>query len=278
MLPGRDKENRHGSGHPSAARRPNGCRRLRRAGGRPRRVRHHRRPREGDDVPLAVPARSRGLLNCPIVGVAVDDWSIDELRATRAQRSGAPGSASTTKCSRASPSGSPTSRATSATPARSRSVAKAIAQARTPVFYLEIPPFLFATVIKGLSEAGLTKNARVVVEKPFGHDLESARALAADIHQYIDESQLYRIDHFLGKMGLEEFLYLRFANSMLEPVWNRNHVASVADHDGRELRRRGSRPLLRPRRRAARRRRQPPDAAARRGGDGGAGRRRRARR
>ena len=95
------------------------------------------------------------------------------------------------------------------------------------MFYLEIPPFLFATVIKGLSEAGLTSHARVVVEKPFGHDLASAHALAADIHQYIDESQLYRIDHYLGKMGLEELLYLRFANSMLEPVWNRNHVSSV---------------------------------------------------
>src|SRR5204863_2812078 len=106
-------------------------------------------------------------------------------------------------------------------------VGEALGEARTPVFYLEIPPFLFATVIKGLSEAGLTANARVVVEKPFGHDLASAHALAADIHQYIDESQLYRIDHFLGKMGLEEFLYLRFANTILEPVWNRNYVSSV---------------------------------------------------
>ena len=131
-------------------------------------------------------------------------------------------------------------------------------------------------VIKGLTEAGLTKQpARVVVEKPFGHDLESARALAAEIHQYIDESQLYRIDHFLGKMGIGEILYLRFANSMFEPIWNRNYVSSVADHDGRELRGRGPRPLLRPGRRAARRGRQPPDAGGGRRGDGAARRRRR---
>ena len=67
----------------------------------------------------------------------------------------------------------------------------------------------------------------MVVEKPFGHDLQSARDLAAELHKYIDESQLYRIDHFLGKLGLDEIAYLRFANTMLEPVWNRNYLASV---------------------------------------------------
>ena len=107
-------------------------------------------------------------------------------------------------------------------------LAAAIKDVHCPVFYLEIPPSLFGMVIKGISEAGLTATSgRVVVEKPFGHDLASARALAAEIHQYIDESQLYRIDHFLGKMGTDEFLYLRFANTMIEPIWNRNHVACV---------------------------------------------------
>jgi glucose-6-phosphate 1-dehydrogenase len=106
-------------------------------------------------------------------------------------------------------------------------LAAAIPHARSPVFYLEIPPFLFGTVIKGLAAAGLTEQARVVVEKPFGHDLASAQALNDEIHAYLDESQLYRIDHFLGKMGVAEILYLRFANVGLEPIWTRQHVSSI---------------------------------------------------
>ncbi|MEO8714082.1 MAG: glucose-6-phosphate dehydrogenase [Acetobacteraceae bacterium] len=169
----------------------------------------------------------RGLLRCPIVGVAANDWSLDELRAharSAIENTGEPVDQDVFERFAARLSYVQGDFGEEATFSRVR---EAIGEARTPVFYLEIPPFLFATVIKGLSEAGLTRDARVVVEKPFGHDLLSARALAADIHQYIDESQLYRIDHFLGKMGLEEFLYLRFANTMLEPVWNRHYISNV---------------------------------------------------
>jgi glucose-6-phosphate 1-dehydrogenase len=169
----------------------------------------------------------RGLLDCPIVGVAVDDWTVDQL-VQRARESivgtGEQLDEDVFKRFAARLSYVSGDFSDAATFTR---VGSAIQGAKQPVFYLEIPPFLFATVVKGLSEAGLTKDARVVVEKPFGHDRASARELAHDLHQYIDESQLFRIDHYLGKMGLEEILYLRFANTMLEGVWGRNHIRCV---------------------------------------------------
>jgi len=169
----------------------------------------------------------RGLLTCPIVGVAVDDWTEDQLR-DRARESivGTGEELDEQVFARfvARLSYVQGDFSDAATYGR---VGTAIKGAEQPVFYLEIPPFLFGTVVKGLADAGLTDGARVVVEKPFGHDQDSARALAAELHQYLDESQIYRIDHFLGYMGVEELLYLRFGNTMLEPVWNRNSLECV---------------------------------------------------
>ena len=169
----------------------------------------------------------RSLLNCPIVGVAADHWSVDDLR-KRAQESieATEGKFDHDVFDRLAARMSYLP-GDFADPDTYNRVAAAIKGSRMPVFYLEIPPFLFGTVIKGLAKADLIGAGRVVVEKPFGHDMASARELANEIHQYLDESQLYRIDHFLGKIGLEEVLYLRFANSNLEPVWNRDHVSAI---------------------------------------------------
>jgi glucose-6-phosphate 1-dehydrogenase len=167
------------------------------------------------------------LLDCPIVGVAVEDWGVDQL-VQRARESivGTGETLDEEVFGRLARRFSYVAGDFGSADVYTR-VANELKDYQRPVFYLEIPPSLFAMVIKGLHDADLTKNARVVVEKPFGHDLASAQALAQELHEYIDESQLYRIDHYLGKMGLEEILYLRFANTMLEPIWNRNYLASV---------------------------------------------------
>jgi glucose-6-phosphate 1-dehydrogenase len=170
----------------------------------------------------------RRLLNQPIIGVAVDEWNVEQL-IERARQS-------------IEETGEEIEAAVFSRFAKRLryvsgdfdqdstyvSVKEALGDLKHPTFYLEIPPFLFERVISGLHAVGLLDGGnRVVVEKPFGHDLASARKLAADLHRYVDESQLYRIDHFLGKMAIQEILYLRFANTTIEPIWNRNYVSSV---------------------------------------------------
>jgi glucose-6-phosphate 1-dehydrogenase len=166
-------------------------------------------------------------LVCPIVGVAIDDWDDERLRAHAREAIVATVS---------SPDDEVLDRlcrrltyvqgdyADADTFAR---VGQALGEAKRPLFYLEIPPSLFATVVNGLGAAGLTENAHVVIEKPFGHDLASARALNAELCAVLSEDQILRIDHYLGKEPVMDITYLRFANSILEPVWNREHVSHV---------------------------------------------------
>ncbi len=170
----------------------------------------------------------RNLLDVPIVGVGRADWSLQRLREQAHMAIQESGEKINERVfSRFARRLSYVSGDFGDAETYDR-VAQALGDASFPAFYLEIPPSLFGTVVAGLYKRSLVSDGqRVIVEKPFGHDLASARQLSNDLHQYLDESQVYRVDHFLGKMGLEEIAYLRFANTMLEPIWNRNYIGSV---------------------------------------------------
>ena len=169
----------------------------------------------------------RGLLDCPIVGVALDEWSDDALRDHARKAIEAAGEVVDENVFARLAARMSMVSGDFGDPATYGRVATAIEGRQTPVFYLEIPPSLFGRVVEGLAGANLTGRARVVVEKPFGHDLASARALNADLSTLLAEWQIFRIDHFLGKEPAMDIAFLRFANSIFEPLWNRDHIAAI---------------------------------------------------
>lgn len=169
----------------------------------------------------------RGALNVPVVGVASSKWSLAQLK-KRAKDSIKQSCKIVDKDALNQllsllqyVSGNYND------PTTFKALKQALVDARRPAHYLAIPPALFATVIKGLGAAGLANQARVIVEKPFGRDLASARELNQIALSVFAEDSIFRIDHYLGKEAIMNILYFRFANSFLEPIWNRNHVASV---------------------------------------------------
>ena len=168
-----------------------------------------------------------GQLHVPVVGAAASEWDDEALRryAEASVRAADPAADAGTL-------GRLLGRLSMVSgdyhsPATFDALRAAVGEARTPVHYLAIPPSLFGATVTGLRYAGLAERARVVVEKPFGRDLDSAGALNRLIHAAFPERSVFRIDHYLGKESVENLLVCRFANTLLEPVWNRHHVAAV---------------------------------------------------
>ncbi|MDQ5851029.1 MAG: glucose-6-phosphate dehydrogenase [Chloroflexota bacterium] len=168
----------------------------------------------------------RGTLEVPIVGVAKSGWTVEHLRARMEEslrQQGGVDPETVTKLAALLRYVDGDYR----DPQTFMRLREALGDARRPLHYLAIPPSLFATVAEALAQSGSATDARVVVEKPFGRDLPSARALNHILHQVFPEESIFRIDHYLGKEPVQNILYTRFANTWLEPIWNRTYVAQV---------------------------------------------------
>ncbi|HEY8546939.1 MAG TPA: glucose-6-phosphate dehydrogenase [Acidimicrobiales bacterium] len=163
----------------------------------------------------------------PVVGVASSPWDDDELRARARDAITAKGDIDEVVWKSLAESMRYVS-GDYREPSTFENLAAKLAGVKRPLFYLAIPPSMFDDVVQGLARVGLNgPGSRVVVEKPFGRDLQSARELNEVLHSAFPEEAIFRIDHFLGKEPVENLLVFRFANSMLEPIWNRNHVSHV---------------------------------------------------
>lgn len=169
----------------------------------------------------------RGTLNVPVVGVASSTWSLTQLRERITESVGQVGVIDDRDALDHLLSLFQYVNGNYNDPATFQTLKKTLGEARRPAYYLAIPPALFATVIQGLSAVGLAAGGRVIVEKPFGRDLASAQALNRIALSAFAEDSIFRIDHYLGKEAIMNLLYFRFANSFLEPIWNRNYVSSV---------------------------------------------------
>ncbi len=169
----------------------------------------------------------RGALKVPVIGVAFPKWSLARLRARVTDSIKRSGGIDDKRALRRFLSQLSYVSGDYNDPNTFAEIKTALGSARRPAHYLAIPPSLFETVIKGLGAANLAENARVIVEKPFGRDLASAKELNSVAKSVFPEDSIFRIDHFLGKEAIMNILYFRFANSFLEPIWNRNYVASV---------------------------------------------------
>ena len=169
----------------------------------------------------------RGRLNVPVIAVARGDWNHEQLRATanasiKTHSDGVDPAAfarlsSLLRCVAGDYSD----------PATFQKICEQLSGARSPAYYLAIPPVLFGKVVEESAKSGCSRGARVIIEKPFGRDLASAQELNRTLHSVFPESAIFRIDHYLGKRPVNNLVVFRFANAFTEPFWNRNHIESV---------------------------------------------------